>query len=176
MVHTVVVAAVIIGMIAIVPYAMADHQKNFDDDDDDNKCQKRFHQAFEEFNKTGFIPAGIKHKVLDCLEEGFISPWELPDMGINPQQSTLTGLTIEFVESKTVIPIITGAQILETNPCNPGQIVFGDMKIENLDINVSSLQLFLQEDQTTLIVKFTNLDSKVGTLVLVTPCLGLISP
>jgi len=173
MVPTIVVAAAIVGMITIVPVAMADRDDDDDDDDDEYTCKKWFFKAFKEYNKKGFVPAGIKDKVRECIADGHKSHWELPDMDENPQPPILTGLEVEFVESKINVPISTQDHIQEIFPCPTGEVVIGDMEILSVSTN-TRFTLELQNDKTTLVVKTKNFGANDDTLVLMAPCLGLV--
>jgi len=178
LVPTVVVAGIIISMLTIVPTALADRDDD-DDDDDEKSCKYWFKKAIKEYRKKGYVPTEIKQKALQCLAEGIKSPWKLPEMDETPQRLPLTGLQIEFVESKIEIPVSTGGpfkpieEIMEIHPCPAGEIVMGKFQIESVGSR-TTLQFELQDDKTTLMLRTTNTDTSPDTLVLIAPCLGLI--
>ena len=171
MVPTIVVAGVIMGMITIVPVAMADREDD-DDDKDWKSCKKWFFEAFRDFRKHSFISPEIRSLVNQCLNGGYESPWELPkDELEDVPPPALSGLTVEFVTSETEIP--NGAEIIESKvfPCPPGKIII-DTPTSDLDVN-AQLSLDIMSDRATLMVRSFN-TGNAGTLVLVTPCLGVI--
>ncbi len=114
MVPTIVVAGVIIGMITIIPSAMADHKKDDDKGQDWKTCKKSFEKAFKEFRKHGFITPERRTLVNQCLSDGFESPWNLPkdELDENPT-SVLSGLSVEFVIMEADIP--NDSQIIDKN-------------------------------------------------------------
>jgi len=177
MVPTVVVAGIIISMLAIVPIAVAD--RDDDDDDDEKSCRYWFFKAFKGFQTTGYVPVEIKQKVRECLTEGLKSPWKLPEMDENPQRTALTGLYVEFMEITMEVPVGSGTplkpseEITEVHPCPSGEIVIGDLQVVSVG-SKTSLTFELQEDKITVMMKTKNRDTVPDTLVLLTPCLGLI--
>jgi len=171
MVPMIVVAGVIIGMITIVPAAMADRE-----DDDDNKewksCKKWFFEAFRDFRKHGYITPESRTLVNQCLSDGHQSPWKLPKGELEDvPPPALSGLTVEFVISEAEIPY--GAEIIESKvfPCPSGTIII-DTPTTEQDVN-AQLSLDIMTDRATLMVRSFN-TGNAGTLVLVTPCLGII--
>jgi len=180
MVPTIVVAGVIIGMIAIVPSAMADHKKDDDKGKDWKTCKKWFYQAFKDFKKHGFITLERRTIVNQCLNDGFESPWNLPKEALDEKPpSVLSGLSVEFVESKIEIPVSPGSplnaveEIIEVYPCPAGEIVIGDLQVVSVG-SKTTMKFELLGDKTTLMLITTNKDTTPDTLVLLTPCLGLI--
>jgi len=178
LVPTVVVAGIIISMLAIVPSAVADREDD-DDDDDEKSCKYWFKKAIKEYRKKGYVPTEIKQKALECLAEGIKSPWKLPEMDENPQTPALTGLHVEFMETTMKVPVGSGTpfdpseEITEVHPCPSGEIVIGDLQVLSVG-SKTTLTFELQEDKTTLMLKTKNRDTAPDTLVLLTPCLGLI--
>ena len=180
MVPMIVVAGVIIGMITIVPSAMADRKDGSDDGKDWKICKKSFEKAFKDFKKHGFITPERRTLVNQCLSEGFESPWNLPKDELDDNRSpALSGLSVEFVESKIEIPVSPGSplnaveEIIEVYPCPAGEIVIGELLVLSVG-SKTTMKFELQGDKTTLILKTTNKDTTPDTLVLLTPCLGLI--
>lgn len=174
MVPTIVVAGVLIGMFTILPTAMADHKDDDDDDDaiDWKTCKKSFYKAFRDFKKHGTIRPEIRTLVNQCLSDGFESPWKLPkeELDVTPAP-VLNGLSVEFVTTETEIP--NSAEIIESKifPCPNGKIIIDEPHIQ-LDVN-AQLSVEIMTDRTTLMMISFNTDIP-GTLVLVTPCLGVI--
>ncbi len=171
MVPTIVVAGVIIGMITIVPVAMADREDN-DDDKDWKSCKKWFFEAFRDFRKHSFISPVIRSLVNQCLNAGFESPWELPkDELEDVSPPALSGLSVEFVIMEADIP--NDSQIIDKklHPCPSGKIIIDEPLLE---INVNAqVSVEIMTDRTTLMMSSFNMDIP-GTAVLVTPCLGVI--
>ena len=180
MVPTIVIAGVLIGMIAIVPSAVADQKKHDDDDDDDEeKCTKWFYLAFKEFSKKGWIPQGIEKKVLDCYDDGHESPWDLPNLNPHedeqddPLPPVLSGLIVELVVSDMKIPVSNIHVENAHNPCPSGKIIIDSPEWTVLDV-AAEVFVNMENDRTTLMVTTKNLNNIEGMLLFTTPCLGLV--
>jgi len=172
MVPTIVVAGVLIGMITIVPSAMADLKKDDDDKNDWKSCKKWFYQAFRDFRKHGYITPESRTLVNQCLSDGFESPWKLPKEELDEKPlAVLSGLSVEFVTMEADIPI--GSQIFDKilTPCPSGKIIIDEPHLE-IDVN-AQVSVEVMTDRTTLILSSFNMGIP-GTAVLVTPCLGII--
>ncbi len=171
MVPTIVVAGVIIGMITIVPAAMADREDN-DDDKDWKSCKKWFFEAFRDFRKHSFISPVIRSLVNQCLSEGFQSPWNLPKDELDDNRTPpLSGLSVEFVTIESDIPNGSGIFDKKLHPCPSGKIIIDEPLLE-IDVN-AQVSVEIMTDRTTLMMSSFNMDIP-GTAVLVTPCLGVI--
>ena len=173
MVPTIVVVGVLIGMITIFPSALADHKDDDDDETNDWKtCKKAFYQAFRDFRKHGFVSPEIRTLVNQCLSDGFESPWNLPEDELNDSPPpALSGLTVEFVTLEEDVP--NGSSIIEKklSPCPMGKIIIDDPHME-LNAN-AQVSVEIMSDRITMMMSSFNLDAP-GTVVLVTPCLGVI--
>ncbi len=64
MVHMVVLAALVIGTIAIIPSAMAHHT----DATDEAQCKKWHIQAINDYVDKGQVPPGIQKLLMECLQ------------------------------------------------------------------------------------------------------------
>ena len=179
LVPTVVVVGVIIGMIAIVPSALAD--KKNDEDDDTETCKKWFYHAYKEFKKHKWIPPGIAKKAIECQDDGHESPYDLPVLNPNPEEPenpqppVLSGLKVEFVVSEMTIPkgpstIFTGNT---HNPCSSGEIIIDSPDWTVLDV-IAEVIVDMENDRTTLTVHTKNHDNIDGMVLFTTPCLGIV--
>lgn len=172
MVPMIVVAGVIIGMITIVPSAMADHKDGSDDGKDWKICKKSFEKAFKDFRKHGFITPERRTLVNQCLSEGFQSPWNLPKDELDDNRSpALSGLSVEFVTIESDIPNGSGIFDKKLHPCPSGKIIIDEPLLE-IDVN-AQVSVEIMTDRTTLMISSFNMDIP-GTAVIVTPCLGVI--
>jgi hypothetical protein len=170
MVPTIVIAAALIGTIAIIPTAMAHHSKNAESQD---RCNKWFLKSYKEFKNEEFLPPGIKSLVNDCLAHGYESPWPQPNDELNDvPPPVLSGLKVNFETSDIKIPLSSIIVESKTYPCQTGKIIIDDPDME-MDIN-AQVSLEIMNDRTTLMVRSFNMDTQAGNLVLITPCLGVM--
>ena len=182
MVHTVVLAALIIGVIAIVPSAMAHHT----DDTDEPQCKKWHLKAINDYVDKGQVPPGIKQLLMECMQDGYIPQGDLPppldtwyektieqDEDDSPAPVVLDGLKVELHTKEVKIPY--GPNNIETkiNPCPSGQIIIdrlADIQFQNIEVQPS---VIIESDRTTVTISSSNKIGQ-GLLTITTPCLGLI--
>jgi hypothetical protein len=180
MVHTVVLAALVIGIVAIIPSAMAHHT----DATDEAQCKKWHHQAYTDYVEKGQVPPGIQKLLMECLQDGYIPLAALPppldtwyetldDEEENPPPVVLDGLRVEFILKEVVIP--SGPEIMETtfSPCPSGQIIIdrpADIQYQNIQVQPS---VTIEPDRTTMTMISQNTNGE-GLLLITTPCLGLV--
>jgi len=167
MVHTVVLAALVIGIVAIVPSAMAHHT----DATDEAQCKKWHHQAFVDYIDKGQVPPGIQKLLMECLLDGY-DPQDV-DLPPPPPPVVLDGLRVEFILKEVVIP--SGPEIMETtfSPCPSGQIIIdrpADIQYQNIQVQPS---VIIEPDRTTMTMISQNTNGE-GLLLITTPCLGLV--
>ena len=174
MVPTIVAAAILIGSFTVFPSAIAVHSNNTEDD---LTCDKWYFLAYKEYQQKGWIPKGIEDKVIECNEDGFKSPWDLPinsdeEESNEPPVVVLSGLKVEFRVLETEIPV--SSQIIETklNPCPSGEIIIDEPSMQILDEN-AQLSVDVETDRTTLTMISSNPFGE-GSLLLSTPCLGML--
>jgi len=171
MVHTVVVASLIIG-IAAIPVAMADYNE---DNKDEKKCLKWFSKAIKKYQQKGFVPPGYAEKVEECLEAGFKSPTPLPFMEI-PEDDKLpmNGLKINLMMHEVIVNNVL-LNTVELQPCTAGEIIFAKGEVDTGGLAVSGVDQEISLDRTTLWVEISNRRGVEGIVSLVMPCLGLNS-
>lgn len=182
MVHTVVLAALVIGIVAIVPSAMAHHT----DDPDEPQCKKWHIKAITDYVDKGHVPPGIEKLLMECMQDGYKPQGDLPppldiwyetldddDEEENPPPVVLDGLRVEFIQKEVVIP--SGPNILKTtfNPCPSGQIIIdrpADIEYQNIQVQPS---VVIEPDRITMTMRSMNTNGE-GSLLITTPCLGIV--
>jgi len=182
MVHTIVVFAIIIGIITVVPSAMAHHTEN---SENESQCGKWYYQAVSGYIEKDKVPPGVQMLLKECLEQGFNPPGDLPppldswyesqDDDDNTLPPVLSGLIVELNTIEVDIPVHPSMAIdTDIHPCPSGEIIIdeSDMQITADDPN-ANVNLFIETDRTTLLMTSANRFG-TGTLVLTTPCLGIV--
>ncbi len=183
MVHMVVLAALVIGTIAIIPSAMAHHT----DATDEAQCKKWHHQAFVDYIDKGQVPPGIQKLLMECLLDGYdpqdvdlpppLDAWYEQNIAQDEEENSppvvLDGLRVEFILKEVVIP--SGPEIMETtfSPCPSGQIIIdrpADIQYQNIQVQPS---VIIEPDRTTMTMISQNTNGE-GLLLITTPCLGLV--
>jgi len=183
MVRTVVLAALVIGIVAIVPSAMAHHTE----DPDEPQCKKWHIQAINDYVDKGHVTPGIQKLLMECLQDGYnpndgalpppLDTWyetlDDEDEEENLPPVVLDGLRVEFIQKEVVIP--SGPNILKTTftPCPSGQIIIDrpvDTQYQNIQVQPS---VIIEPDRTTMTMTSMNTNGE-GLLVITTPCLGLV--
>jgi hypothetical protein len=184
MVHTVVLAALVIGIVAIIPSAMAHHT----DDPDEAQCKKWHIQAINDYVDKGQVSPGIQKLLMECLQDGYD-----PDDGNlpppldtwyetlaadeheedSPPSVVLDGLVVELYQKGVVIPSGPNNIVTKFNPCPPGQIIIdrlADIQFQNIEVQPS---VIIEPDRTTVTITSSNKIGE-GLLTITTPCLGLV--
>ena len=182
MVHTIVVFAIIIGIITVVPSAMAHHTGN---SENESQCGKWYYQAVSDYIDTDKVPPGIQKLLKECIDDGFNPPGQLPppldewfekthsEKDGNQLPPVLSGLRVNFNTIEVNIPIDSTKEIeTDLHPCPSGEIIIDDPGKQLLD-NDAFVSLFIKTDRTTLTMRSTNVVG-AGTVVISTPCLGFV--
>jgi len=180
MVHTVVLAALIIGIVAIVPSAMAHHT----DDPDEPQCKKWHIQAINDYVDKGHVSPGIQKLLMECLQDGYnphdgalpppLDTWyeTLDDEEENSPPVVLEGLRVELHTKEVVIPSGPNIIVTKFNPCPSGQVIIdrlADIQFQNIEVQPS---VIIEPDRTTVTISSSNKIGE-GILVITTPCLGI---
>jgi len=182
MVHTAVLAALVIGIIAIVPSAMAHHT----DDPDEAQCKKWHLQAFTDYIEKGQVPPGIQKLLMECLKDDYEPKEDLPppidawyaaqsdeDEEEDSSPPISNGLIVEVVDKEFIIPISGNSMETKLNPCHPGQIIL-EFPEETILSNGADVTFSLESDRITFLMTSINPNVE-GTLLLKTSCLGIVN-
>ena len=180
MVRTIVLAALFIGIVAIVPSAMAHHT----DDPDEPQCKKWHIKAINDYVDKGHVPPGIEKLLKECMQDGYKPHGDLPppldawyetldDEDENPPPVVLDGLRVELHTKEVVIPSGPNNIVTKFNPCPSGQIIIdrpADIIYQNIQVQPS---VIIEPDRTTMTMTSMNTNGE-GLLVITTPCLGIV--
>jgi len=182
MVHTAVLAALVIGIIAIVPSAMAHHTA----DPDEPQCKKWHLQAFTDYIEKGQVSPGIQKLLMECLQDGYsplgtnlpppLDAWYEAQTEVEEEENSSppisNGLIVEVVDKEFIIPISGVSMVTKLNPCPPGQIIF-KIPEETILSNGADVTFSLKSDRITFLMTSINPNLE-GTLLLKTSCLGIV--
>ena len=183
MVHTVVLAALVIGIVAIVPSAMAHHT----DSTDEPQCKKWHLQAFTDYIEKGQVSPGIQKLLMECLQDGYsplgtnlpppLDAWYAAQAEAEEEENSSppisNGLIVEVVDKEFKIPISGDSIETKLNPCHPGQIIL-EFPEETILSNGADVTFSLESDRITFLMTSINPNLE-GTLLLKTSCLGIVN-
>ncbi len=183
MVHTAVLAALVIGIIAIVPSAMAHHTA----DPDEPQCKKWHLQAFTDYIEKGQVSPGIQKLLMECMQDGYdplgidlpppLDAWYEAQTEVEEEENSSppisNGLIVEVVDKEFIIPISGVSMVTKLNPCHPGQIIL-EFPEETILSNGADVTFSLESDRITFLMTSINPNLE-GTLLLKTSCLGIVN-
>ena len=182
MVHTAVLAALVIGIIAIVPSAMA-HDT---DATEEAQCKKWHLKALTDYIEKGQVPPGIQKLLMECLQDDYEPKGDLPppidawyaaqaeaEEEENSSPPISNGLIVEVVDKEFKIPISGDSIETKLNPCHPGQIIL-EFPEETILSNGADVTFSLESDRITFLMTSINPNVE-GTLLLKTSCLGIVN-